>query len=55
MLALPIIRFLETMVPESMGAVRLTLDWRVLTISAVIAVESGLTFLLVHELGWTRI
>ena len=32
-LALPAMRFLETLVPETMGAVRLTLDWRVLAFS----------------------
>jgi len=54
-LALPIMRFLETMVPETMGAVRLTLDWRVLGFSAVIAVAAGLTFGIVPALGWSRI
>ena len=33
-LAVPAMRFLETLVPETMGAVRLTLDWRVLAFSA---------------------
>ncbi len=35
-LALPAMRFLETLVPETMGAVRLTLDWRVLAFSAAV-------------------
>ena len=34
-------RFLETLVPETMAAVRLTLDWRVLAFSAAIAVAAG--------------
>jgi predicted permease len=54
-LALPIMRFLETMVPETMGVVRLALDWRVLGFSAALAVIAGLTFGLVPALGWTRI
>jgi hypothetical protein len=29
-LAIPAMRFLETLVPDTMAAVRLTLDWRVL-------------------------
>jgi putative ABC transport system permease protein len=48
-------RFLETMVPETMGVVRLALDWRVLGFSAALAVIAGLTFGLVPALGWTRI
>ena len=31
-LALPAMRFLERLVPEAMGAARLTLDWRVLAV-----------------------
>jgi putative ABC transport system permease protein len=54
-IALPIMRFLETMVPETMGVVRLALDWRVLGFSAALAVIAGLTFGLVPALGWTRI
>jgi predicted permease len=53
--ALPVMRFLETLVPETMAAVRLTLDWRVLTFSAAIAVAAGLTFGLAPALGgWRR-
>src|SRR5881397_819802 len=43
-LAIPVMRFLETLVPETMAAVRLTLDWRVLAFSAAIAIAAGLTF-----------
>src|SRR5262249_34695769 len=35
-LAFPAMRFLETMVPETMAALRLTMDWRVLSFSAAI-------------------
>jgi putative ABC transport system permease protein len=43
-LAVPAMRFLETLVPETMGAVRLTLDWRVLVFSAGAALAATLTF-----------
>jgi putative ABC transport system permease protein len=43
-LALPAMRFLEKLAPETMGAVRLTLDWRVLTFSAAVAIAAALTF-----------
>src|SRR5215472_7910045 len=43
-LALPAMRFLETLVPETMGAARLTLDWRVLAFSACAALAATLTF-----------
>jgi predicted permease len=54
-LALPVMRFLETLVPETMAAVRLTLDWRVLAFSAAIAIAAGLIFGLVPALGWSRL
>jgi predicted permease len=54
-LALPVMRFLETLVPETMAAVRLTLDWRVLTFSAGVAVAAGLTFGLAPALGGSRL
>ena len=41
-LAIPVMWFLETLVPDTMGAVQLTLDWRVLAFSAAIAVAAGL-------------
>jgi len=37
-------RFLERLVPDAMGAVRLTLDWRVLGFSAGIGIASALVF-----------
>ena len=43
-LAVPAMRFLETLVPETMGTVRLTLDWRVLAFSAAVAIAAALTF-----------
>jgi putative ABC transport system permease protein len=54
-LAVPVMRFLETLVPETMAAVRLTLDWRVLTFSAAIAIGSGLMFGLAPALGGSRL
>jgi predicted permease len=43
-LAVPAMRFLETLVPDTMAPVTLTLDWRVLTFSAAITLASGLLF-----------
>jgi predicted permease len=54
-LAIPVMRFLETLVPETMTAVRLTLDWRVLAFSAATAVAAGLTFGLAPALGGSRL
>src|SRR5262245_36198818 len=50
-LALPVMRFLETLVPETMPAVQLTLDWGVLAFSAGIAIAAGLTFGLTRALA----
>jgi len=50
LLALPAMRFLERLVPEAMGAARLTLDWRVLAFSAAAAIAATLTFGLVPAL-----
>jgi putative ABC transport system permease protein len=52
--AVPAMRFLETMVPETMAAVRLTLDWRVLLFSAAIAIAATLTFGLAPALGGSQ-
>lgn len=49
-LAMPAMRFLETLVPDTLGAVRLTLDWRVLAFSAIVAIAAALTFGLVPAL-----
>ena len=43
-LALPSMRFLEQLVPEAMGAARLTIDWRVLSFSAAAALGATLIF-----------
>jgi predicted permease len=53
-LAFPIMRFLDTLVPETMAAVRLTLDWRVLAFSAATAIAAGLTFGVVPALGGSQ-
>ena len=53
-LAVPAMRFLETLVPDTMVAVHLTLDWRVLGFSAAIALAAGLAFGLVPALGGSR-
>ena len=54
-LAIPFMRFLDTLVPETMTAVRLALDWRVLAFSAATAIAAGLTFGLVPALGLSRV
>jgi putative ABC transport system permease protein len=54
-LALPAMRFLEMLVPETMGTVRLTLDWRVLVFSAAIAIAATLTFGLAPALRESRL
>jgi putative ABC transport system permease protein len=43
-LAVPAMRFLERLVPEAMGAARLTLDWRVLAFATIASVAAGLAF-----------
>jgi putative ABC transport system permease protein len=54
-LALPVMRFLETLAPETMPAVRLALDWRVLGFSAGVAIAAGLTFGLTPALAASRV
>lgn len=53
--ALPAMRFLETLVPETMGTVRLALDWRVLAFSAAVAIAATLTFGLAPALRGSRL
>jgi len=54
-LAMPAMRFLSRLVPETMGPVRLTLDWRVLAFSAASAIAAALAFGLAPALrgSWT--
>ncbi len=52
--SLPAMRFLETLVPETMGAVRLTLDWRVLAFSAASAMAAAVVFGLTPALRGSR-
>jgi putative ABC transport system permease protein len=54
-LALPAMRFLETLVPETMGRVRLALDGRVLAFSACVAVAVALVSGLLPALRGSRI
>jgi putative ABC transport system permease protein len=54
-LAVPAMRFLETLAPETMGAVRLTLDWRVLAFSAALTIAAALTFGLAPALRGSRL
>ena len=54
-LAVPAMRFLERLVPEAMGAVRLTLDWRVLAFSTAAAVGAALTFGVAPALRGSRV
>jgi predicted permease len=53
-LAVPAMRFLETLVPETMGAMRLELDWRVLAFSACTAIAATLIFGLAPALRGSR-
>ena len=54
LLAIPAMRFLETLVPETMGAVRLTLDWHALAFSAAAAIAATLIFGLAPALRGSR-
>jgi predicted permease len=53
-LAMPAMRFLETIVPETMGTVRLVLDGRVLAFSAGVAMAAAVIFGLVPALRGSR-
>jgi predicted permease len=55
LLAVPAMRFLETLAPEAMGVVRLSLDWRMAAISAAAAIGSALTFGLMPAFSAARI
>jgi putative ABC transport system permease protein len=53
-LAVPAMRFLARLVPETMGPVRFTLDWRVLAFSAASAIAAALVFGLAPALRGSR-
>lgn len=53
-LAVPAMRFLETLVPETMAKVRLTLDWRVLGFSGAVAIAAVVIFGLAPALRGSR-
>jgi putative ABC transport system permease protein len=53
-IAVPAMRFLETLVPETMAAVQLTVDWRMLAFCAAVAVAAALTFGLVPAIHGSR-
>jgi putative ABC transport system permease protein len=55
LVAAPVMRFLESLVPPTMAAIRLTLDSRALAFSLIVAITAGLTFGLVPALGGTRL
>ena len=54
-LAVPVMRFLDTLVPATMAAVRLTLDWRVLAVSAAVAIVAAVVFGLVPAIRGSRL
>jgi predicted permease len=54
-LALPAMRFLERLVPDTMRAARLTLDWRVMVFSAAVAIGAALAFGLAPALRGSRV
>jgi putative ABC transport system permease protein len=55
LLALPVMRFLERLVPESMGAAHLSLDWRVLAFAASVGIGAALVFGLGPALRASRV
>jgi len=54
-LALPAMRLLEALVPETMGAIRLSLDWRVLAFAASAAISAAIVFGLAPALRGSRL
>jgi putative ABC transport system permease protein len=54
-LASPAMAYLETLVPQTMLAVHLSLDWRILGFSMAIAVAATLVFGLAPALGMSRL
>ena len=54
-LALPAMRLLEALIPDAMGEVRLSLDWRVLAVAAGAALGSAIVFGLAPALRGSRV
>jgi putative ABC transport system permease protein len=54
-LALPVMRFLERLLPEAMATRHLTLDWRVLSFAAAVGVTAALLFGLAPALRQSRL
>jgi predicted permease len=54
-LAVPVMRFLERLVPEAMGATRLALDWRVLGFAGTVGLTAALVFGLAPALRGSRL
>jgi predicted permease len=54
-LAMPAMRFLGQLVPETMGAARVTLDWRVLAFAIIASVVAALAFGLAPALRGSRV
>jgi putative ABC transport system permease protein len=54
-LALPVMRFLERLLPEAMATRHLTLDWRVLAFSAAVGITAALAFGLAPALRASRL
>jgi predicted permease len=54
-LAVPAMRFLETLVPEALAGVRLTVDWRVLVFAGGVAMAAALLVGLVPALRGSRL
>lgn len=54
-LAMPAMRFLETLMPETMGTVRLGLNWHLVAFSAAVVIASTLSFGLAPALRGSRL
>jgi len=54
-LAMPAMRFLETLMPETMGTVRLGLNWHLVAFSAAVVIASTISFGLAPALRGSRL